>query len=71
MGKYHPTLNRDANELWSFLRRVMTQGQDIALDYRERGYEEMSARLDVAASERVDQLLKLLEHSPVDGSGSA
>lgn len=66
MGKYHPKYNVEANELWSFLRRVMTQGQDIALDYRENNYEEMSARLDAAASERVDQLLKLL--TPVNPS---
>lgn len=46
-------------ELWSFLRSVMTQGQDIAIDYRERGYEEMSARLDEAARERVDKLVDL------------
>lgn len=46
--------------LWSFIRSCMTQGQDIALDYRKRGYEEMSARLDAAASERADQLEKML-----------
>jgi hypothetical protein len=34
----------------------MLQGQDIALDYRDRGYEAMSARLDEAASERADKL---------------
>lgn len=50
-------------ELWSFLRSVMLQGQDIALDYREKGYEEMSARLDVAAGDRVDKLLALLNTS--------
>jgi hypothetical protein len=67
MGKYHPKYNTESNELWSFLRRVMTQGQDIALDYREKNYEEMSARLDAAASERVDQLLKIL--TPDSGEG--
>lgn len=45
--------------LWSFIRACMSQGQDIALDYRDKGYEEMSARLDAAASERADQLLKM------------
>jgi hypothetical protein len=43
--------------LWSFLRSCMTQGQDIALDYRERSYEEMSARLDAAAAKRADDLM--------------
>lgn len=47
-------------ELWSFLRSVMLQGQDIALDYRDKGYEEMSARLDAAASERADKLHAML-----------
>jgi hypothetical protein len=48
-------------ELWSFLRSVMFQGQDIALDYRDKGYEAMSARIDAAASERADKLWAALD----------
>lgn len=51
-------------ELWSFMRSVLLQGQDIALDYRDKGYEEMSARLDEAARERADKLEKLLGSTP-------
>lgn len=49
----------DRGSLWSFLRAVMMQGQDIAHDYKNKGYEEMSARLDAAAGERADQWLKM------------
>jgi hypothetical protein len=56
-----PADDMHPGELWSFLRSVMMQGQDIANDYREKGYEEMSARLDVAAGDRVDRLLELLK----------
>jgi len=50
------------DELWAFMRRVLCQGCDIQIDYQEgylRNYEEYSARLDVAARERVNQLDQL------------
>jgi len=43
-------------ELWSFIRRCMSQGKDIHLDHAERTYEEYSARLDLAALERLPEL---------------
>lgn len=52
-------LNR--GEVWSFMRRVLSQGGDIRLDYQAgkyKGYEEYSARLDAAARERADQFIK-------------
>lgn len=50
----------DKGELWSFLRAVLSQGRDIWLDHLRRDYEVYSARLDAAASERVDGLLAKL-----------
>lgn len=52
-------LNR--GEVWSFMRRVLSQGGDIQIDYQAgkyKGYEEYSARLDAAARERADQFIK-------------
>lgn len=52
-------LNR--GEVWSFMRRVLSQGGDIQLDYNAGKYkchEEYSARLDAAARERADQFVK-------------
>jgi hypothetical protein len=46
----------DDGELWSFIRRCMAQGKDIHLDHAERTYEEYSARLDLAALERLPEL---------------
>ena len=48
-------------ELWSFLRAVLSQGGGIWLDHRKKSYEEYSARLDAAASDRVENesLVKL------------
>jgi len=59
----------EQDHLWAFLRSVLLQGQDIALDYREKGYELMSARVDEAAREREDELNKhrFPEVTPVDG----
>ena len=51
-------------ELWSFLRSTLSQGKDIHLDHLNKGYEEYSARLDEAARERADALLKLLADFP-------
>lgn len=51
-------------ELWSFLRSVMSQGADIHQDYlggKYATYEHYSARLDAAASDRVDLLRAALE----------
>lgn len=55
----------DEGKLWSFLRSVMLQGQDILHDHREKPYEQMSARLDEAARERVRSLVTLV--TPNDG----
>ena len=57
-------------ELWSWVRSVMSQGADIRTDYDmgvHKGYEAYSARLDMAAAERADQLLARLK-TPNRGS---
>lgn len=54
------TNQSNTGELWSFLRSVLSQGGDIWLDHQALGYEQYSARLDVAARERVQKLLDLL-----------
>jgi len=51
-------------ELWSWVRSVMCQGADIRCDYElglHKGYEAYSARLDMAAAERADQMLARLK----------
>ena len=61
------TPNMDAEikgELWSWVRSVMSQGADIRCDYDQgvhKGYEAYSARLDVAATERAEELLARLK----------
>ena len=66
-------------ELWSWTRSVISQGADIRTDYdngTHKGYEEYSARLDAAASERAQELAGRLtvpqwqpiETVPKDGS---
>ena len=50
--------NIDEGKLWSFLRKVMSQGGDIQND--ATGHEMHSARLDAAAAERTTELLALL-----------
>lgn len=52
----------DDGRLWSFLRNVMTQGADICADHTE--YELFSARMDAAASERVEQLRAIIGEKP-------
>lgn len=50
-------------ELWSFVRSVMCQGANINGDYyvgKFDSYEEYSARLDAAASERAEELISRL-----------
>lgn len=53
----------DEGELWSLIRRVLEQGAAIQQDYtagnHKGGYEEYSARMDLAARERVAQFLAL------------
>ena len=56
----------DEGEVWSFLRRVLSQGGDIQLDYQAgkyKRYEEYSARLDCAARERAEKFMVLLNTS--------
>ena len=52
-------------ELWSWVRSVMAQGACIQQDYASglvhKSYEEYSARLDAAASERADELAARLK----------
>lgn len=56
----------DDGRLWSFLRTVMAQGVDIAVDAERLGwdYEARSARLDAAAAQRSDQLVAMLGVQP-------
>jgi hypothetical protein len=49
----------DEGKLWSFLRKVLSQGAAIHQDNPDR-YEIYSARLDAAAAERADELLAML-----------
>jgi len=51
----------DEGKLWSLIRNVLSQGTVIQLDYAARRYEEYSARLDTAASERVPDFTKLAD----------
>jgi NTP pyrophosphatase (non-canonical NTP hydrolase) len=56
----HPTPSAQGYVLdWSWIRSVLAQGADIQKDYiagNHETYEHYSARLDVAARERLDQL---------------
>lgn len=69
LEKLEGALVWEDTNLWSFLRSVLLQGQDIALDYRDKGYELMSARVDAAAREREDELNKhrFPEVTAIDG----
>ena len=60
----------DEGALWSFLRTVLGQGVDIALDAGRLGwsYEMRSARLDAAAAERAEQLMARLKPPNVRGN---
>lgn len=60
----------DDGELWSFIRRCMSQGKDIHLDHAERTYEEYSARLDLAALERLPELQAYIVRAVVAARGS-
>jgi hypothetical protein len=54
---------KNTGELWSFLRRVLSQGTDIQKDYsngKYKSYEHFAIRLDAAARERVEELQALL-----------
>lgn len=54
-------------ELWSFFRRLLSQGGDIQMDYnagKYRSYEHYAARLDAAARERADEFLQALADEP-------
>lgn len=59
-------------ELWSWVRSVMCQGADIRTDYEmgvHNRYEAYSARLDMAAAERADQLLARLKTPNAEVTG--
>lgn len=52
----------DEGKLWSLIRNALSQGGAIQLDRASMsGYEEYSARLDAAASDRVAEFAKLAE----------
>lgn len=53
----------DRGELWSFFRKLLSQGGDIWLDHQQKSYEEYSARLDAAARERADEFLRSVSES--------
>lgn len=62
----------DDGELWSFFRRVLEQGRAIAMDEaagKYPTYEHLSARLDEAARERVEQYRQ--ECADADDTGTA
>lgn len=48
----------DRGELWSYFRKLLSQGSDIWIDHQKKSYEEYSARLDAAARERADEFLR-------------
>lgn len=57
----------DEFSAWSFLRNVLSQGMAIQQDYQAgkyADYELLSARLDEAARERDDELLRALSRRP-------
>ena len=57
----------DEGKLWSLIRAVLSQGQAQQQDYAEgkhSGYEAFSARVDLAARERVPAFLALLSAAP-------
>lgn len=60
----HKPATRAPGELWSFVRKLLSQGGDIWLDHQNKGYEQYSARLDVAARERAEELMSLLASLP-------
>ena len=64
-----PTDALDGN-LWSFLRSTLSQGGDILIDYQDRPYEERSARLDLAARERVLKLHAAMAERPAEGGSN-
>lgn len=65
-ARLHPM---NDGELWSFFRKLISQGTDIEMDRaagRYNRYEEFSARLDAAARERVAQFKELSLGKPGD-----
>ena len=61
----------DEGELWSFLRHVLSQGEAIWQDNREKCYEEYSAHLDYAARVRKQQLVAILKGAKRDQAVAA
>lgn len=47
-------------EAWSFCRRVIADGRDIATWHAEEGYERHSARMDAKAAQRGDELMAMV-----------
>ena len=50
----------DDGEAWSFCRKVIGDGRDIAMWHHEEGYERHSARMDAMAAMRGDQLMAMV-----------
>lgn len=61
----------DEGELWSFLRHVLSQGEAIWQDNREKCYEDYSAHLDYAARVRKQQLVAILKGAKRDQAVAA
>lgn len=60
----------DEGKLWSFFRSILSQGISIEQDAqagRYKSYEELSARLDAAARERLDEFMNA--HAPTVSEG--
>ena len=53
----------DEEKIWSFLRKVISQGAAIRDDYKsgKYSYEQYSARIDAAAAERTEQFLEIMK----------
>ena len=50
----------DDGEAWSFCRKVMSDGRDVALWHPDEGYERQSARMDASAAKRGDELMAIV-----------
>lgn len=67
-------MNLTEDELWSWVRSVLSQGAAIRSDYMAglyMSYEHYRARLDCAASERVDELWARLTETNSDYPSAA
>ena len=54
-------------ELWSFIRKCMSQGGAILTDYNEGEYEGCASRLDAAVREQVEEWCRQQAQRPRRG----